>query len=69
MWNSLNNFLTNVKANKPKPDDMYDPELAKQLQQQKIDVLLPRLEAQRMEFLSPDFQPNEDWWGSKVTKD
>lgn len=69
MWNNLDNFLTNVKANKPKPDDMYDPELAKQLQQQKIDVLLPRLEAQRMEFLSPEFQPNEDWWGSKVTKD
>lgn len=69
MWNSLNSFLTDVNANKPKPDDMYDLELAKQRQQQNVDVLLPRLEAQRMEFLSPEFQPNNDWWGSKVTKE
>ncbi|MEM9327620.1 MAG: sulfatase [Bacteroidota bacterium] len=31
------------------------------------EVLLPRLEQQRQEMLSPDWTPNEDWWGSKVS--
>ena len=30
------------------------------------EELLPRLEAQRKAMLSPDWQPNEDWWGSQV---
>ena len=27
-------------------------------------VLMPRLERQREEMLDPDWQPNDDWWGS-----
>lgn len=61
----LKSFLTEVNANLPKPDTV----LAKKLHQEKIELLLPRLEAQRRAFLSPDFKPNEDWWGSKVTID
>lgn len=50
-----------------------DPEfsadsLAMKMTQYK-DVLLPRLEKQRKNMLSPDWQPNEDWWGSIITKD
>jgi arylsulfatase A-like enzyme len=69
MANKLTRFLKDVNANKPLPDTTFDPKLAKILKQQKIDVLLPQLEAQRLQFLSPDFQPNDDWWGSKLTKD
>ncbi len=65
----LTAFLNDVKANKPLPDPQFDAELAKELYQRKVDVLLPQLEAQRKEMLSPNFRPNEDWWGSKVTKD
>lgn len=30
---------------------------------------LPALEKQRMEMLSEDYAPNDDWWESKLTKD
>jgi hypothetical protein len=30
--------------------------------------LMPRLEKQRLDFLDEDWQPNEDWWGSKPAK-
>ena len=65
----LNDFLKSVSANMPEKDSEFDPALAEQMHQQKIDVTLPRLEAERMKFLSPDFQPNENWWGSKRTED
>lgn len=65
----LNQFLTEVDANKPEIDSTYNATLAAELYRQKAEVLLPKLEAQRLQFLSSDFQPNEDWWGSKVTKD
>jgi arylsulfatase A-like enzyme len=54
----LNTFLTSVNTNKPEIDSAYDPELTIEMQQQKIDIILPQLEAQRKEFLSPDFQSN-----------
>jgi arylsulfatase A-like enzyme len=65
----LNDFLESVNANMPEEDVEFDPELAKEMHQQRIDVLLPRLEAERLEFLSKEYQPNADWWGSKVTID
>ena len=50
-----------------------DPEWTAEKEQQHLDkvvnVTWPKLEKQRMEFLSPDFDPENDWWGSKVTKD
>ena len=65
----LMDFLKKVNANMPQQDTEFNPGLAKQMHQEKIDVMLPGLEAERMEFLSKDYQRNEDWWGSKVTKD
>lgn len=32
-------------------------------------TLMERLEKQRKDFLRKDWQPNKDWWGSKVTID
>jgi len=65
----LETFLEEVNANMPAADTMYDKTLAKKNHHEKIEALMPHLEKQRMEFLSNDFQPNEDWWGSKVTRD
>lgn len=65
----LQSYLEKVDANMPSADPDFDPDLAKKQHQEKIDVLMPRLEAERMEFLSEDFEPNETWWDSKVTKD
>jgi len=65
----LQSFLQKVKANMPSEDTTNDANLAKKLHQEKIDVLLPKLEAQRMEFLSIDFEPNDTWWDSKITQD
>ncbi|NER17871.1 sulfatase [Spongiivirga citrea] len=62
-------FLENVDAKFPKPDLEFDDELAAKMHQQKIEVLLPTLETERKEFLAPNFSPNEDWWGSEITKD
>lgn len=65
----LQSYLAKVNANMPSEDIDYDEAFAKKSHQERIDVLMPRLEAQRMEFLSEDFEPNETWWDSKVTKD
>lgn len=65
----LMDYLKSVNANKPEKDPEFDAELARKLYQEKKDVLLPQLEAQRLKFLSKDFQPNEDWWGSRLTND
>ena len=69
MANKLNRFLSEVNANKPEPDVTFDQQLTTKMRQEKIAILLPELEAQRLQFLSPNFQPNDDWWGSKLTKD
>ncbi len=65
----LQAFLNKVDAKTPVRDTTFDAGLAKKNHQEKIDKLLPELEQQRMKFLSKEFQPNEDWWGSKITKD
>jgi hypothetical protein len=44
----------------------YDEALEKEYLEKVRTVRLPRLEAQRMEFLSEDFDPGNNWWGSKV---
>ncbi|WP_235296921.1 sulfatase [Portibacter marinus] len=66
--NQLSEWLKAVSANMPRKDEQHDPALAKKMYQEKINVLMPRLEAQRIEFLSKDFDPQNHWWGSQ-TKD
>ena len=62
-------WLTEVGANMPKKDSEYNPILARQRHDDIVNKRLPELENQRIEFLSEDFEPNTDWWGSKTTKD
>ena len=30
--------------------------------------LMPKLEAERKQMLSPDWKPNKDWWGSEINE-
>jgi arylsulfatase A-like enzyme len=66
MSSQLFAYLDDVGAQFPKPDPEYDAELEKEYLQKIVDERLPRLEQQRLRFLSPDFDPGDDWWGSEV---
>lgn len=66
---ALDAHLTETGARIPKPDPRFDPaKKAKQLESI-ATTRKPRLEKQHANFLSPTFQPNPTWWGSKVTED
>ena len=65
----LMDWLGEVGANMPTKDPEFGMELAQKRHQGIINEKLPALEAERMNFLSVDFEPNKDWWGSKVTED
>lgn len=59
-------FLQDAGARYPEQDPLYDPELEQQHLEKIRTELLPRLEEQRMWFLSKDFNPGNNWWGSKL---
>ncbi|WP_372775375.1 sulfatase [Mangrovibacterium sp.] len=65
----LFDYLNQAGAELPLKDPEYSPEDEQLYQQKIIDKNLPRLEKQRLEMLSKDYQPNNDWWGSMVTVD
>lgn len=67
--NKLLSWLDEVGANYPSPDTTFDPALAAKRHENIVNKKLPELEKKRMDFLSPDFTPNEDWWGSMSTMD
>lgn len=61
-------YLHDVSAQFPQTDPQYDPVLQRAyLDKIKIERL-PQLEEQRRKFLSKDFDPGNDWWGSGVKK-
>ncbi|MEF8846469.1 MAG: sulfatase-like hydrolase/transferase, partial [Bacteroidales bacterium] len=64
---ALNEHLEKMDARYPEKDPQHDPELEKQHLEEVENNLLPRLEEQRMEFLSEDFNPGNNWWGSEVS--
>ncbi|WP_209403953.1 sulfatase [Pseudozobellia sp. WGM2] len=65
----LMKWLNEVGAKFPSTDETYDAKASARRHQHIVEEKWPALEAQRKEFLSPDFKPNENWWGSKVTED
>jgi len=65
----LLDWLKEVNANMPTLDPEFDEKMAYERHSNIVNEKWPTLEAQRLEFLSEDFEPNQDWWGSKVTKD
>ncbi len=65
----LDRWLVEVDARFPVPDPEYDPERAAARLHRLEHVMMPRLEAEHARYLDPDWQPNEDWWGSQVITD
>ncbi|PXX30418.1 sulfatase [Arenibacter sp. ARW7G5Y1] len=65
----LFDYLTEVGAKYAKPDPEYSEEKAREFLHKMEYEKMPALEKQRMEMLSNDFDPNNNWWGSMVTKD
>jgi arylsulfatase A-like enzyme len=65
----LFSYLNEVGARFPKPDPQYDAQEEKDYLRKVETELLPKLEKQRMSFLSEYFDPGNNWWGSDVTKD
>jgi len=67
--NKLDSWLTEVNAERPGKDPDYDQEKAQTRHAMIVNELWPKLEQERKDILSADFEPNDDWWGSKVTFD
>ncbi|MGB5668755.1 MAG: sulfatase [Maribacter sp.] len=65
----LRSWLSEVDAEYPSKDMEFDIKKAQNRHNLLVNELLPELEKERMNFLSPEFMPNADWWGSKVTID
>lgn len=65
----LDAWLVEVNAKIPVADPQYDP-----LQEAKVKdgwrtTVLQKQENSRKQMLTPDWQPNSNWWGSMITVD
>ena len=65
----LFDYLTEVGAKYATPDPAYSEAKAKEHLQKMEFEKMPSLEKQRMNFLSKDFDPKNNWWGSLITND
>jgi arylsulfatase A-like enzyme len=65
----LDQWLAEVDAKLPIPDPQYDPEKEKAYLHKLEHEWMPTLEAEHAKYLDPEWQPNEDWWGSQITID
>ncbi len=61
--------LKDVGARFPAPDPIYSETEELKYLNQIVNKRWPELEEQRLQFLSPDFDPKNDWWGSAATVD
>jgi arylsulfatase A-like enzyme len=62
-------YLNEVGARFPEKDPEYNEELEKKRLERVRTELMPRLEKQRLEFLSKNFDPGNNWWGSEISFD
>jgi len=65
----LDRWLIEVHASIPAVDETYDAAMAGARHHKIVEEYWPALERERLEMLGESFAPNENWWGSKVTKD
>lgn len=65
----LFDYLIKVGARFPKQDPEYDATKEHAYLKNIVEKKWSQLEEQRMEFLSEDFDPKNNWWGSQLTKD
>ncbi|NRD23050.1 sulfatase [Winogradskyella litoriviva] len=69
MSDSLMLWLKEVNAKFPTEDTEYNKSKAESRRLNTINNKWPSLENNRLKVLSKDFQPNDNWWKSKVTID
>lgn len=62
----LTDYLVETGAKFPVRDPSYDPEAEAEYLERIENELLPQLERQRMEHLSADYSPGNNWWGSEI---
>lgn len=65
----LFDYLHEVGAIFPENDPEYSAELERKYLEKIASDRLPDLEKQRTKFLSRDFSPRNQWWGSQIPKD
>jgi len=69
MSEKLFTMLNEMGSRFPDRDPEWTAEKEKAHLENIINKRWPQLEKQRLEFLSKDFDPGNNWWGSMVTKD
>lgn len=69
MNDKLTSMLTEMGAAYPTPDPEWTAEAEATYLKGIVEKRLPRLEKQRMDMLSDDYDPKNNWWGSKETID
>lgn len=57
-------YLNEVGARFPEKDPEYSAEAEKAYLEKIVNERWPRLEEQRLQFLSEDYDPGNQWWGS-----
>lgn len=58
-------YLNEVGARYPTEDPQYSAEAEKAYLEKVVNERWPRLEQQRLNFLSKDYDPGNNWWGSE----
>tara|TARA_R110002049_G_scaffold263116_1_gene439266 strand:- start:32034 stop:33629 length:1596 start_codon:yes stop_codon:yes gene_type:complete len=69
LYNKLMNWLDEVDAKYPVKDEEFNVSKRATYDKDILNKQLPNLEEERLKFLSEDFDPNNNWWNSKVTQD
>ncbi len=62
-------MLDEMGARFPTKDPIYNAEKEKKYLESVVNKRWPQLEKQRLNFLSKDFDPKNNWWGSYITED
>ena len=65
----LFNYLNGIGARYPEKDVQYDSKLEEIFLENIRNNKLPQLENQRLQYLSEDFNPGNNWWESQTTRD
>lgn len=65
----MEDWLEAMDADFPEEDPQYNEKLAQERQVKMEKELWPRLEERRKKYLRKDFNPDNNWWDSQVTKD
>lgn len=65
MKDKLLSWLQETETHYAEVDTLWDEAAWNQRLDNNKNKLMPRLEKQRKQMLDPNWQPNEDWWGSQ----